>query len=40
MNVSPMPGNYAIGHTPNCSASVSHICKKAIKQNEPLRGVP
>ena len=40
MDVSPNPGNYAIGSTPNFSASISHTCQKAIEQKEPLRGVP
>ena len=32
MDVSPKSGNYAIGRTPNFSASISHNCEKAIKQ--------
>ena len=36
VNVFPKSGNYVIGRTRN----FSHICQKAIKQKEPLRGVP
>ena len=40
MDVSPKSGNHPIDHTLNFSASISHTCRKAIKQTEPLSGVP
>ena len=40
MDVSPESGDYAFERTPNFSTSISYICEKAIKQKEPLRGVP
>ena len=30
MDVSPKSGNYAIGRTPNFSASISHNCEKGV----------
>ena len=37
MNFSPKSGNCAISCAPNISASISHTCKNAVKQKEPLR---
>ena len=37
MDVSCKSNNYTIGRTPNFSASISHICEKAIKQRKPLK---
>ena len=40
MDISPKSGNCPIGCTLKLSVRNLHICEKAIKQKEALRGVP